>query len=247
VLNRPLNYIDPSGHCAGTLTNRDKNDQACWDAYDKIQGQFGYDPDGLFAWGLSELQGLSSWMDAGVRFVSGTSINDQWTSGNIRDAVDALGRASAVLGARFRSAVGLSSGLVFVKYAASTNLPDQIGGLHPARGGNASNTMSFFLTKNSEEYGVEVMLHEMGHLIDLRMGGAGARWSEKNRWWHAIHGSSGAPSDYAKANPVEDFAESFAYYVETNLGRKYDNNGNSYPISRTRLDAIKSALTVRVP
>ena len=52
VNNRPLNLVDPTGHCAGDPSNRDSKDQACWDEYDKVQSHFGYDPDELVQMGI---------------------------------------------------------------------------------------------------------------------------------------------------------------------------------------------------
>ena len=50
VHNNPINFTDPSGHCATTTqsggaasgsgaTSRDPNDQACWDQYDELNQQ----------------------------------------------------------------------------------------------------------------------------------------------------------------------------------------------------------------
>ena len=55
VENSPLGAVDLSGHCSGSLSNRDSSDSVCWSLYDQTTPYFGYDPDGLYKWGNYEL------------------------------------------------------------------------------------------------------------------------------------------------------------------------------------------------
>lgn len=63
------------------------------------------------------------------------------------------------------------------------------------------------------------LFHELGHNIDAALGKyeQTSWWTEKNKLWEeAIEKDGGrnhAPSDYAKTNVLEDFAESFANYM----------------------------------
>ena len=65
----------------------------------------------------------------------------------------------------------------------------------------------------------ETLFHELGHNVDVNLGKYEQTrwWTTKNKEWEeAIKKDGGrnhAPSDYAKTNTKEDFAESFAYYM----------------------------------
>ena len=75
----------------------------------------------------------------------------------------------------------------------------------------------------NEEINDAVISHEYGHLIDEQIRkdfGLNERFANTNEWQTAIARDGNAPTNYAKTNAVEDFAESVAKIVEDPIAFK---------------------------
>jgi hypothetical protein len=70
-----------------------------------------------------------------------------------------------------------------------------------------------FSTNNLEH----TLRHEFGHVIDIRHGINNAEWRSLVKTIESKYGF--APSDYARTNAAEYWAETFAYYTSPNYGK----------------------------
>jgi len=227
VLNNPVKYADPSGHCTQDLTA----DRECWALWGQAMGAFEDAPADLDTWDSDQLQILVWWTSRGLRFTARDdpatgNIGAIWTVDNVTTVINALNTASGLLGKKLLPALGLGTGiLTFNKwrginpggfYHADTNtidlnLPDQ------------------FVDDNVRGAAVEATIHELGHAVDRHAPHSqtntflseGIGWQGVSGWslrngTRAIseRGQAGAPSRYAlSVNPTEDFAETFATAV----------------------------------
>lgn len=141
--------------------------------------------------------------------------------------------------------LGLAAGFGFQQHAA-----DHSEGI----GGSDGNPVKLWLWTTSSEFAVETIIHELGHRFDWWMGGSAQHWSGLSAiWWHATRDSgSGSPTVYGRTSgPLEDFADTFTWAVEThdpNLAA--GSGGYSARESRIqrpsqgRLDALSWALNI---
>ncbi|MBI5952480.1 MAG: hypothetical protein HY865_12555 [Chloroflexi bacterium] len=214
VEGNPVNKTDPSGMC----TNYEYD---CNDALARITKRMGYRVPGLSDWDYYHLKEVNDWWDAGVRFSRNSiSSEDKWTAANIYDAVDALNRTKRYLNAKTSSVMGTLLFLIKSNGVQTGGKTNQI-----------LNEILLFLPSSHSEEVTEAVIHEIGHILDWRARPKGSQWgwSVTSKSWLAASGwavdASGnwcqdplfaefAPTDYAKTDVGEDFAETFLYLVE---------------------------------
>jgi hypothetical protein len=239
-------YTDPSGLCAWY-------DVPCKIQLNRLTSRLGYDP-GLSVWSTNELRRVNDWWDAGVRFTSNSSyLGDRWTPSNLSDTVNALDRVRNYVGTKTNSALGIRNGqLEFIKIEAGRLDPGAVGGLTDA----PSNKVYLFLIPTQTERTTEVVIHEIGHVLDWQARPANSPWgwsATSKSWgtasgWSIVNGvwcqdpalAAFAPTVYAKTNQGEDFAETFLYVVE---GGKIDFGEGVTTINTAREQAIRDAIS----
>jgi hypothetical protein len=256
VNNRPLNFTDPTGHCS---QNRDR-DSECWEQHDKAVAALGnaYANDGSLAgWSTSQLRSLLAWLGRGVVFAG-----NPWTGGSLGNARNALDRVMNALGSKTLAALGLSSGSLTFNNAISC----VGGGLCASQPDNRVQG-AFNPSLDSDES--DELIHEMGHLADWHARPTtNARWGwsavstewglasgwrqhpELDFWYITAKGRGGAPTLYAQSrDPGEDFADTFATFVDQQNGRAFYrsilNTPQQYQNFATRLNALKVALGLK--
>ncbi|MBN1138970.1 MAG: hypothetical protein JXM73_20465 [Anaerolineae bacterium] len=248
VVGNPLRYIDPSGHCYGDPG--DGKDDACWDAYFQATGILGSGFDFLGQWSLADLRSLLGWATQGVRFTSDAGL--AWTDANMRDVLSALHRVESVLGAITQQALGLvgAARLTFNKVASG-----------PSNYSAPTNTIHMRFDKPTQEQNVETAIHEMGHTVDwyARPGNSQWGWSASATEWqqatgwrhHYEHGywytgdvqrMQGVPTNYARTNPGEDFADTVLWHVESGNFHRVRTSADQVVVA-PRIDALLTALS----
>jgi hypothetical protein len=63
----------------------------------------------------------------------------------------------------------------------------------------------------------DVFHHEFGHLLGQKLSTKGTMWPDG--WEDAIKADGQTPTEYAKASPAEDFAESWSVYARLKAGK----------------------------
>lgn len=128
-----------------------------------------------------------------------------------------MNRVSNAIGDGVLSALGLGGGgtLTFYKTPGV------------AEGGKllSQQEVLLYLRDQGGEKAVEVIIHEIGHVVDGRAGVLGQPYSALNLFWQRNHyaNPSGAVSRYAvEGGPGEDFAETFTWWVEDMNGNQLD-------------------------
>ena len=125
-----------------------------------------------------------------------------------------LGRVADYLGAKTSAALGLTGGsLTFNKIAAGSN-SDYAHGV--------ARTVNLRFNAAGERY-TEVVIHELGHIIDYQagraMGLAGEAWAtDKNYLWNLAHNNKTGNVADANNNAREDFANTFVSEVQHHNG-----------------------------
>jgi RHS repeat-associated protein len=253
VNNRPLNFTDPSGHCA-----QDKSqDWTCWLQYYTTLSDLslGYEPKDLYTWGINDLANLSSWIAMGVKFTG-----NGWTGGNLHDVNKGLNMVGQALGSKVSAALGLTGGRsLFI------NSADCRGCVVTGAGGHTygqSNLINLLLPSSSAIRTVETMVHELGHIVDWHAGNnldfslsPSEPWLAAGNYFPVTGGWVSTdsylpnrvfPSQYAagSSDPREDFADTFAWQVYTKNGASYRPTAsyNPYGPSAERQNALTVAL-----
>jgi RHS repeat-associated protein len=249
--NNPVKYTDPTGHCS---QNRDR-DSECWEQHDKLVAALGnaYADDGSLAgWSTAQLSSLLGWIGKGLITFAG----NPWTGGNLGNVRDALSRVSNALGNKTLTTLGLNGGTL--------TFDNTSGILHADQPHNRvyGEFKAEFDADQSDE-----IIHELGHLADWHARPASApwRWSavstewgiasgwrkhpEHGFWYITAKGREGAPTLYAQSkDPGEDFADTFATFVDQRNGRTFYrsilNTPQQYQNFATRLNALTVALGI---
>ncbi len=190
----------------------------------------------------------------GVKFTG-----NGWSSNTMAGVRDALNRANTALGSKIFTALGLhdSGGLTF-----SFGPQPDCSLVCTAQG---TNTIEGNFEDSYRGYGqnyAEGIVHELGHVVDWHARPPGSQfgwsitdpnWLSSSGWWRdAEHGTwrityegyQGAPTQYAQhSGPGEDFADTFATWVDAVNGTRYSNFigplGGSW---QYRLDALQVAV-----
>ncbi len=238
-LNNPVRYTDPSGHC-----NKDDplDDQACWDTFGEIKDRYGLNPVGLDDWNTRDLKGLLGWLNAGIRFTSVSNehgLGATWTTSNLRDVMSALERTKSIVGNGMARIIG--DGLTINKLHAACENAGCISGW------GAPGAIDMYLGNEHNIYATQTAVHELGHIVDWVARPASSAngfsyspdWAGRVGWTYIVThpyahslseilrditegnwqpGADVFVSDYARKNPGEDFAETFAWYVGANTG-----------------------------
>jgi hypothetical protein len=225
VGGNPLRFVDPSGHCAGSPN--DGKDDACWQAYFQALGILGNDFAFLSQWLLADLTGLLGWLSRGIAFEGG------WTSTGLSAAIGGLQLTLDALYGRWNVMAGLlgtSAGTPLTLRVCQTCL---VGGSHFAEPWNHRITFD----SNPD---VTPLLHETGHSVDYYLADAlqtGTEWWSQSGliglgWQKQVHQSweagffrSGVQDQsYSKANPLEDFADTWTAWVLGANGQPLPND-----------------------
>lgn len=223
--------MDPSGHCAGDISNPNIPDMTCWDLYREAVEKMNFwsTPSDLGAWNAEELSDLVKWLKAGVNFKSEVALYNGWTSRNLRDVLDALGLVNNLVGDNTLSALGLGKAGTLTIIRAS-NVEIFCG--QPAGGCAINNTIWLNLSQNGSVTDRDDTIHELGHVLDFNAGvpSSSSSWSKAAGWqWVRDQGFQlidvrGGVSVYSQKKPVEDFAETFAWMVVARNGYSYGDN-----------------------
>ena len=258
VLNSPLNYTDPTGHCGSNPNSGDEyeNDSACWDAYYDATDILGSGYEFLSGWDITDLQDLLFWLGSGVNFTKGKD-GETWSSSDLRLVIGALNKVRDKIGDwnKTRQALGLdrTGGLTFTMCPSC----DPSDNNHDYN--SETNLIRLDDTQPITEFEV---LHEIGHAVDWNMGsgnwwsndgftgtGLGYEYQSQCSLWCRITG--GTPtynvvktSGYFppleasyNASRQEDFADTFAAWVLGITPSHFDN-----PVKRERIDVLDSLL-----
>ena len=224
VNNRPLNLIDPNGHCS---QDRDR-DSECWDEYASIVKKLGFVPTGLSGWMKSQLTQLDGWLNRGVSFV--TQVADNWAANEISTVVSTL----EMVQNKLSKGIGIDK-LLGLKGAGGPGLEFRRSTGNFGNGG-PDNYIEI------KDINPATLAHEMGHVVDWRARPTGSAsgysetgywldasgWSDERGGWYIGDGVYGAPTEYAYKGraPGEDFAESFAWAMTSGMGMARDNPFN---------------------
>jgi RHS repeat-associated protein len=248
VNNNPIMYRDPTGHYAdcsklpsdSRSVCESANQQEHQQAYNDAIGKLGQSISGLDKWSVADLYRLIGWLNRGIKFAISSDPKNAWTSDNLKDVIDGLDYAQALLGNKTDKALGLSNGgtLTFVRH--STGSSTSMG----AQGGSASpwnNQIDLTLLSGSNQYAVFTVLHEIGHFVDYNLGvkqfgnspgwRQAASWSER-QWWQfwapelSLDNDTGVVRQYSvNGGPAEDFADTFAFMAYPNAAMTVDALG----------------------
>ena len=160
----------------------------------------------------------------GVRFSRNSQApGDAWTANNLSDASWALPYTSNAFGSHFKAALGLNDPAInrlFLNKLGAAACDSCTGGF--GAGSKDGGHIDIWLGSGSDPQVLHDILHEMGHVVDYHVGpnfAYGTAWLDAGKWtkpWNLLWGSGdakSATSSYALADPGEDFAETFAWYV----------------------------------
>ena len=260
--SNPVSNTDPTGMCVA-------GDSQCEQLLKSAISKLKYEPEDIDRWNTPELERLLYWFGKGIRFepvppIECSDPRDQreppWRAVEIASMIQGLDRIETVVQAKTSSGLGLSNGVLSL-YRSNTSRQDDgaIGG------GYVPNLIRIYQnTKvHHAEKSIETLLHEVGHSVDDNAFGQSfwsknsSEWSQASGWkkypdrdaWNISDiGRKGAVTEYALRNPVEDFAETFQWYIEDGTGNKVDfldtNRFNAFgnEPNRERIDAITVAL-----
>ena len=224
VHNNPMNLKDSSGHCPEDR----RGDESWCEAYDRAYNNGNLSKamnKALEELAEGELNNLSSWLERGLKFANG---NAKWVGDTLRFALNGLNRVYNAFYSKFGAAgVEGAVGRVFNGITIKMNNPDPAleggrisSGCWNCRGD--STTLDLYYNPNDSyaapgaalERLSNLVIHEVGHVVDLRLGS----YSQQAEWKGIVAASpDGAPSNYRGANtPLEDFAETFTAWVNHN-------------------------------
>lgn len=252
VNNNPLRLIDPSGHCS---QDHDR-DLACWEQYYKTLSDLGlgYIPDGLDTWDINMLVSISAWSLAGVKFTG-----NPWTARSLDAARMALNQVGKALGFITENILGLDGkGNLYIENTADTGCKSDMCTY------GETNTIKWDTSVNPDENDISDLIHEMGHIADWRAGSSASWYSENSSewvkaggWFHDFdkglwrmsekgqqgqQGRAGAISQYATLNPVEDFADTFLWFVRRENGMSFKRRWGDKEPNAERQRALTTAL-----
>jgi RHS repeat-associated protein len=250
VLNNPLKFTDPSGHC------EDDPDAAagdpCWDAYYEATGILGSGFEFLAQWEEFELRSLLKWLGRGFNF-TGT-----WTSQgmtDVRTALEWIENAMPDGWDTMAAAFGIEGGGSFTYDVCPTCYAD---GCHWAIPGR------YQIVFDQGDPGITSILHETGHVVDyyleahLDLSTDSAWWSETGLLWvgwiriplwnshYYVYSDANQDRAYSEANPMEDFADTFTAWVLDSNGQPLPGVGWRIPSLR-RQNVLTTALDELVP
>jgi RHS repeat-associated protein len=226
VLNNPLKYTDSSGYCPA---DRAADKDWC-DAYDRAYYHRGWKTTNTIALqglDVNELNNLFAWLERGVSFAQGSAA---WSLGTLRSTLSGLNRVYNAFYSRFGEN-GVEGALRAVFSGVTIEIRAGVrngNGTEVTTGGwnPVSNTISLdynsmdeFATDRGQtplERLTHIFLHEVGHVVSTRLG----NYAQKGVWQAALIGPG--PSN-GSINPDEDFAESFAAWVNGDV-----RNGGMY-------------------
>ncbi len=256
ALNNALRYVDPTGHCP-------ENDQECIGVYNQVQGQLSFNANYLKAdisWDAAKLRDLLGWIVGGhINFTQNNLGGSYWNSSSFDIALTALDKAQTALGPRTDMLLGLGDGLQIVNKSNEDQPVLDYAGNRVGKILGATDTKDR-ITLFQGGMSVDNILHELGHIVDMNIGGPGANirgqsyalWSNGSMW-QAAHSWGFAASYYGSLTTYEDFAETFAWYV---FDKTYASDRTAYNSSNggwigitlqpggNRLGALSSALDV---
>jgi RHS repeat-associated protein len=215
--SNPVLYTDPSGNCAKRATGTDQ----CWTRWKWAVQTLGFTPKGLDSWDAFELDNLLGWLRDGITFTR--DANRLWQAGVMKEVLEALTRVEFALDhnhAKTKAILGLNNHRLDIKLFQAqfnTAIPNSRGGAE------ADTTHGQFIklyrinAGEVNESGIQGIVHEVGHLLDLNArqfvaGGSeglwsqviGGSWATASGWTYSCphwsltaQGIKGAVSQYA--------------------------------------------------
>jgi RHS repeat-associated protein len=276
VDNKPLNYVDPSGHCKRDKDTGEEdwvNDSRCWVAWNLVKGHNNFFTNvDLSNWNASELEEVLNWLNRGIiiadYYTSSTEVlgirlhltvggPHVWNSkavGALMYGLRLVDQAFAKKGLDLDAALGIGAygTLEFVMAdACALNVQkctDFAGGFNAGEKRIQFNAYWWSNSDASVEQLGNNAIHEMAHLIDNRLAGGGAAMFTSSVYWSgAIADRGGAWTQYALDSPLEDFAETFVWWVNDtarpgNPINYFGTRLRSQP-DKARQDALNVALS----
>jgi hypothetical protein len=202
---------------------------------------------------------LRYWEARGVHF-SG----EGWNNERIQTQLTAMERSAGAINSYKQTqhdwGLDMPGGLIFHGSYDSTDCPSNGSVTRPGCYLASTNTITLlwsFLSKPGycDAYleMTATAIHELGHAVDYHAGlSAYGDYSSKYDWaisipgWVKVNGSweygrspEGMVSNYARTNPQEDFAETWAWWVDTrNTFTLHEYNVWDGPPNQDRLDAL---------
>jgi RHS repeat-associated protein len=179
VNNRPLNLVDPTGHC-GTRAD----DPKCNDVADQVQKEFDKaratsDPKSSVSaesvranWSIEQLRHLLSWLQRGVHFANS---DGTWDAFGIASVIYALDMVQKAIGgiATTNAALNLKSGLWFVNKTNQEGPGSTIFSKVLADASRSSTTGESVINIYEGGLNLTAFVHEMGHVVDANAAGGG--------------------------------------------------------------------------
>ena len=215
VGNNPINATDPSGNCAKNADgspNRD-GDSNCWAAYDRNSAKInlGIIP-GLDDLLQSQLDVMFGWLERNVRFDGAN-----WTGSKLWTVTEGLNRVNNAFGDSDTNRI-LGIGKYGTLTFALDGAPGIYANVNPGEG-NIVHLNNFEYSILGDELRkqilIETVVHELGHVVDKRFG-RGQFWSgTAASGWGDLRRAGPRLNDNAQNSDIEDFAETFTYYVHT--------------------------------
>jgi hypothetical protein len=206
---------------------------------------------------------LRYWEARGVHF-SG----DGWNNERIQTQLTALERSAGAINSYEQTqhdwGLDMPSGLIFHGSYDSTDCPSSGGVTRPGCYHASTNTITILWSVLSKPGYCDAYLemtataiHELGHAVDYHAGlSAYGDYSSKCDWatlvpgWAKVNGSweyTGSPegmvSNYTRIDPLEDFAETWAWWVDTrNQFPLYEWKVWDAPPDQDRFNALAVAI-----
>jgi RHS repeat-associated protein len=242
VLNNPVKYSDPSGHCRKDTADDSDARKACEDYLYQL-GRYGIEIGGdLGEWTLEDvflvltaikdMAAAGNWSPEDFKREMGlkgsdkiTLLNEDLNSGNhsgCRNINTACTRGQTTLDGRTIK-IDLKAAREYRKYTRD----DPVDGLK------------------------RTMVHELAHVWHIASGSTGpVSWAASDELWNNVSGQSdsvaGVPSQYAKdarnglvgVPPAEYFAEAVAAYVYPTSKKFTSYSGNTYGAGTTAYDYV---------
>ncbi len=197
-------------------------------------------------WSTATLRDVHTWLQRGARFTGVAWKNDEFGV-----VVTALNRVRKALGGKVtHRALGLGRTLTF----------DKITGSGTSWADESENKIRLnFGFGSADEDDVNTTIHEVGHIVDGNAYPGLGYWSVSSSVWtdaagwqlageHWVltpAGRAGAPTGRAWKDPLEDFAETFACYVEMHPANLPGSRGyphREYTPDLARRNALTTAL-----
>jgi RHS repeat-associated protein len=203
ALNNPERYTDQMGHCSGDPNDQQNPDKPCWDELNQIQNTFANVKVDPARWSLADLQVLME----SLQTILGAFGNDMHVF------TSAFGSVTF-----YREQEEQGSGHSGITWPSVFPF---LGGVH----------LYGSIFHNGNDYGVYWIIHEMGHVLDMnrwfglsegmshQLGTEGCTFvlgckSNTNAQTEPPPGLTDPRVNYAGKSAAEDWAESFATYID---------------------------------